>query len=379
MLRVEATRPVSMEPLDFSMRLADFDLGLLPIDKGLLEADRGLLKDAVSTFFAEYFAKVGGRAEIVSNDESVAVRWFPESLASKDALVLHVAALLNQGVTREVEPILAALLRQFPADYLVNFNYGMLLGNLGRLDESLVLLMRAVELSPARAEAWIAMGVTLDRKGDRDASMRAFAKAAELEPDNPHAHANLGASLLADKHTEEAMPHLQKAVELNPGDQASLYHIAECLSRLGRHKEADEVLAKVIEIAPYTSVAAMAETSRARFAALAMRSRSAGDIRHDVVMYCADAIRMFAGKSDQDRKTIIYEISMLGKRGIDINDSRIRHSLKSLPGQFTGLELVAIMYVGLKQRDPKLDPGVDFAKEYAEALRMAQNEKNRRN
>jgi hypothetical protein len=46
-----------------------------------------------------------------------------------------------------------------------------------------------------------------------------------------------------------------------------------------------------------------------------------------------------------------------------------KYRLKSLPGTFSGLQLLAYMYVGFKRLEPATDIGVDFAKEYEEALK----------
>ena len=63
---------------------------------------------------------------------------------------------------------------------------------------------------------------------------------------------------------------------------------------------------------------------------------------------------------------------MLGRSGLDINDPDEKYSLKSLPGKFSGLHLLAIMYTAFKQIDPRADTGVDFAAEYKAAVQMQQ-------
>jgi hypothetical protein len=53
---------------------------------------------------------------------------------------------------------------------------------------------------------------------------------------------------------------------------------------------------------------------------------------------------------------------MLGRSGLDINDPDEKYSLKSLPGKFSGLHLLAIMYTAFRQIDPTMDTGADFAR-----------------
>ncbi len=46
-------------------------------------------------------------------------------------------------------------------------------------------------------------------------------------------------------------------------------------------------------------------------------------------------------------------------RSLSLENDRL-----SAPGEFTGLQLVAMMYVGLKRIAPEADPGIDFSKDY---------------
>lgn len=84
---------------------------------------------------------------------------------------------------------------------------------------------------------------------------------------------------------------------------------------------------------------------------------------------CRQAIALLDKVGSDQSRTITFEIAMLGRSGLDINDPEPKYRLKSAPGEFTGLQLVAIMYVGLKRLAPDADPGIDLAKEYAQALR----------
>jgi len=70
----------------------------------------------------------------------------------------------------------------------------------------------------------------------------------------------------------------------------------------------------------------------------------------------------------EQTKAITMEIDFLGRAGFRINEPEKRYNLKSLKGDFSGLQLVSYMYVGLKQIAPEADPGIDLSKEYATAL-----------
>lgn len=41
-----------------------------------------------------------------------------------------------------------------------------------------------------------------------------------------------------------------------------------------------------------------------------------------------------------------------------------------MPGEFTGLQLLAYMHVGLRQMEPSFDTGIDLEKEYLRAMEL---------
>ncbi len=79
---------------------------------------------------------------------------------------------------------------------------------------------------------------------------------------------------------------------------------------------------------------------------------------------------MFEAMSVAQVQKIGFEIAMLGTRGIDVNNPESRYSLKSLPGEFSGLHLLSIQYVAFKKIAPAQDIGFDLSVEYQAALRL---------
>ena len=92
-------------------------------------------------------------------------------------------------------------------------------------------------------------------------------------------------------------------------------------------------------------------------------------LRPDVVMYCLDALRKYAEMGAKGTRQVAFEIALLGRGGLDINNPEPKYRLKSLPGRFSGLQLLSYMYVGFKRIEPGADIGADFSKEYQEALK----------
>jgi hypothetical protein len=56
--------------------------------------------------------------------------------------------------------------------------------------------------------------------------------------------------------------------------------------------------------------------------------------------------------------------------GIDVNDSSPKYRRRTLPGDFSGSQLLCYEYVAFKQIAPEIDIGFDVTREYEQAKRM---------
>jgi hypothetical protein len=89
------------------------------------------------------------------------------------------------------------------------------------------------------------------------------------------------------------------------------------------------------------------------------------------VMYCLSALRRFEHMDREEIQQVVAEIALLGESGLDYASSEPQYTLNSLPGeQFSGLQLLCLMYVGFKDIAPTLDIGVDLGRPYQRALQM---------
>ncbi|HEX6383997.1 MAG TPA: hypothetical protein VF177_04945, partial [Anaerolineae bacterium] len=89
------------------------------------------------------------------------------------------------------------------------------------------------------------------------------------------------------------------------------------------------------------------------------------------VMYCLSALQRFENMSREEIQQVAGEIALLGAGGLDYASPDKKYTLNSLPGeQFSGLQLMCLMYVGFKDIDPTLDLGIDLSQAYEAALKM---------
>ncbi len=95
-----------------------------------------------------------------------------------------------------------------------------------------------------------------------------------------------------------------------------------------------------------------------------------GNVRMDAVFYMQGAMDDFARRSKQEIGQIVMEIASLGEGGLQINKPEKRYSLKTLPGDFSGLQLISIMHAGIRLLDPKAATGTGLDSEYELAMAM---------
>ncbi len=356
-------------PLEFTVAVRDFDRNLLPPDARRVGSER--FEQEVITYYQRQFAAVGGTVTLDMDDESIRVMWRPGD-ASEDPFE-YALSLLRRGELEQAIPLMESLLTANPEDPAVLYNLGMAYSDTGQIEDAIELLSQAVELDPENANAFVALGVAHQRNSEPSEALAALRSAVSLDPANSYAHRNLGGILVSLGGLKEAEPHLREAVRLAPNDQQAVYGLAATLHKLGdgdQVTEADDLYQRAIEIDPDSQVAEIARQARSNTAQQSFRGTGGGAPRMDAVMYCLDALEKFDAMTPDQVQAVTLEIALLGRQGLDTNDSTPKYSLRSLPGGFTGLHLVSLMYVGFKQMAPDHDMGFDLSEEYETAQQL---------
>jgi tetratricopeptide (TPR) repeat protein len=114
---------------------------------------------------------------------------------------------------------------------------------LGRSDDAIRDIGRAIELSPGYAPAHWRLGQWLLDRNETAGAERAFARAGELDPNGVPASAGL-ARLYLQRHEEaQAIGVLERTLVKNPGDRYALQLLGTAYRRVGRVEEAEFALA----------------------------------------------------------------------------------------------------------------------------------------
>ena len=122
----------------------------------------------------------------------------------------------------------------------------------------------------------------------------------------------------------------------------------------------------------FSEIAEQARKARSKIAENTFHGVTEGTPRMDAVMYCLSALKYLDKLSLEQVQKIGFEIAMLGTRGLDVNNSEQKYTLKSMEGKFSGLHLLCFQYVAFKKIAPEHSIGFDLSTEYQTALKLFQ-------
>ena len=355
--------PTTQAPEIFQTPLDQITLSGLPS-----RTDPSFEESLIARYAMDYASR-GWNAAVVVSDGYLRVVAVPESGIEPKKYLL---GLLREGFIEDALPGLEALFGMID-DTEISFNYGVALSELGRAQESLAPLNKCLNLDPSYDNAAIALGVSLAKLERYDEAELVLKAATKIQPDNALVKQNLAATLARAGKVKEALPYFRQAVSLNPENGAALMGLAQCLSSIedpDHQRDSLKIYKQVVQKfpdAPFTEVAKHILNSAGQSD---LRKPVDGGYRPDAVEYMQSAMALFDTLPKPQVGQITMEIGLLGQNGLEINNPGKRYSLKNLPGDFSGLQLLCMMHVGMAMFDPRADCGSGLAREFEIAKGM---------
>jgi len=349
-------------PEIFQLPLTSLDLTGLPPT-----ADPGFEQAVIAHYAFQYAAK-GWNAAVVVSDGMVRVVAVPQQGIEPKAYLL---GLLQHGYIEDALPGLEAMFGMVD-DPDICFNYGVALSELDRVEDSLVPLNKCLNLDPSYDNAAIAIGVSLSKLQRYDEAEFVLKAAAKIQPDNALVKQNLAATLARAGKYVEALPYFRQAASLAPDSPVVLMGLAHCLDSMDAHrKEALKVYKDVVKRFPDSQFAEAAKQILNRAGQADLRKAVDDGFRPDAVEYMIGAMKRFAEIPREQVGRVTMEIAQLGETGLEINNPLQRYSLTNLDGDFSGLQLLCYMHVGMALFAPGVDCGSGLQREYEIAKGMA--------
>jgi len=159
---------------------------------------------------------------------------------------------ISQGQTALAMSSLQEATGLNPGMALYHDTLGMLLLDLGRMDQAVAELKRAVDLDPHRGDTYFHLGTALAEARRWDGAVAAYRKAI-AQPSltvTDYAHQNLGLALFHLGRFREAEDALRFALSVDPDLQAAYYNLGLVLTAEKRQDEAKAFFRRARQLAP---------------------------------------------------------------------------------------------------------------------------------
>ena len=143
---------------------------------------------------------------------------------------------------------LAPLVVKQPRWAAARYELGVTLSELGHGEAAVAELKQAVELNPDFPDAWRTLADHLTAMGDEAAADAARARFLKVSTRDPRLMA--AAAALCENRIPEAEALLRRHLTERPTDIAAIRMFAEVAARLERYADAENLLARCLELAP---------------------------------------------------------------------------------------------------------------------------------
>jgi tetratricopeptide (TPR) repeat protein len=169
------------------------------------------------------------------------------------ATLLLGVARRNCGNADAAVGILEPLAAAHPNWAAAHYEFGVVLGALGRGEAAIAALRRALELNSELAEGWLALAGHLSAIGDTAGADEACARHLKCSTRDPRLLE--AAAALCENRIPHAEALLREHLKQRPTDVAAIRMLAEVAARLERYADAENLLARCLELAPGFSAA----------------------------------------------------------------------------------------------------------------------------
>jgi predicted O-linked N-acetylglucosamine transferase (SPINDLY family) len=131
-----------------------------------------------------------------------------------------------------------------------HFNLGRIFQIMGDHDKAESSLRRVLQLEPDYAEAHINLGLTLQNTGRLDDAATSYRRALQIKPNYAEAHNNLGSTLLSKGKLDEAEAAYRQALQSKPNYADAYNNLGLTLQNMGKPSEAEASYRRALQIKP---------------------------------------------------------------------------------------------------------------------------------
>jgi tetratricopeptide (TPR) repeat protein len=164
------------------------------------------------------------------------------------AMFLLASALRRSGNPQSAIELLEPLLNAQHKWAAAYFEYGASLGDVGRGDEAIKALLKAVQFQPEHPEAWRVLADHLLATGDTEGGDVAYARHVKCSTRDPLLQEAAAAMVKNEVAVAERL--LKNHLRQKPTDVPAIRMLAEVAVRCSHDEEAENLLLRCLELAP---------------------------------------------------------------------------------------------------------------------------------
>jgi tetratricopeptide (TPR) repeat protein len=140
--------------------------------------------------------------------------------------------------------------KKSPDASLPHYNLGTILLSMGKDEEAMAELKKALALNPKNPKIYHNMGVMFYKRDMFDEAMKYYESALKLHLDSPEIHKDYGLALWREGLLDEAAGHFEEAVRLNPRDAKAHFNLGRIYLKKGLKDMAQKELKEALDIEP---------------------------------------------------------------------------------------------------------------------------------
>ena len=151
---------------------------------------------------------------------------------------------------KDTETLLRYMLARAPNSHWIRMDLAVELRRQERLTEAMDLLVQGMQIKPT-AQMHLNLGIVLADMGRLDEAGNHYRQSLRLDPDMSGAHHGLGQLCFKRGDSESAIRHYNDAIRVNPTGYHAYHSLGTLHLHCGRHGKAIENYLKAVELQPY--------------------------------------------------------------------------------------------------------------------------------
>jgi tetratricopeptide (TPR) repeat protein len=193
-----------------------------------------------------------GDWEASLNERSNIVGSYPRDGANSSIkdMYAYINCALKANHPEQAMKACSDLLARDAEDYQALIYAGQAQLLLDENDHGMALFLKATQISPNRADAWLSLASAQKRLYSSQVVVETLKNASQSVPGSAHIYFALGDLYLQDNAPSLALPELQSAVDLAPDDTAILVSYGKALKALGHTEDARKAFARAYDLDP---------------------------------------------------------------------------------------------------------------------------------